>query len=260
IVYVNNPPIDIDDEDELELNKSNRIKSRKILFEHLNKNCQEISYKPPKLANLSKEIVSFMKEKIELQKQLEELKEPKEIKSTSSQPSKSKSENVSAEKKQKVVDVNKSGVNTNFFSKVDTGIFRKRIKKEKKELLKPEDEEINRLEKEKRKLRKEIEKKEKVIRQKTLGNNFQPTCAEFCAWLRDNKQLTTEELLNHDIKQLKSEYCQQLEKEVEIFDKYKKKQLEKSKKYTLTKESFQQLIKLTFSVEVAQAYQAAAKA
>jgi hypothetical protein len=75
-----------------------------------------------------------------------------------------------------------------------------------------------------------------------LGNTFDPEDdAFFCAWLRDNKKLTTEMLVNADLDQLRKEY-------------------NKKKKYKLTKENFQQLIKLTFSKEVAQANRAKAKA
>src|SRR6185503_20992582 len=84
VIYVDNPPTEIAgaDEDELELNKEERIKSRKIVLEHLNKNCQEDSYKPPKLKELSSQITDDYFQYIEKKKELEE--EMKKLKTSSS--------------------------------------------------------------------------------------------------------------------------------------------------------------------------------
>ena len=66
VVYVNNPPVEIagaDDETEAEINKRKRSRSRKILFDHLNKTCQEENYKPKNLEELEKKIHERMKKK-----------------------------------------------------------------------------------------------------------------------------------------------------------------------------------------------------
>lgn len=91
-----------------------------------------------------------------------------------------------------------------------------------------------------------------------MGGYFNPHEVSFCAWLRDTKQLVSqkiEELSRVDIARLRKEYLDQLKKETEILDEHKQQLVkgERKKKYTLTKENFQQLIRLTFSVEVAKA-------
>ena len=77
VVYVNNPPIDIEDEDELELNVDERNDSREILLEHLQTVCQSEVYKPEKLTKLSdaiaKDYFDYMKKKEELAAELAKL-------------------------------------------------------------------------------------------------------------------------------------------------------------------------------------------
>jgi len=62
-----------------------------------------------------------------------------------------------------------------------------------------------------------------------------------------------------NIEELRREYVDQLELETKLLEKHKE-QLGKKKKYILPKENFQKLIQLTFSKEVAEAYQAKAEA
>jgi len=51
-----------------------------------------------------------------------------------------------------------------------------------------------------------------------LESSFNPeNDASFCAWLRDNKEIKSEEIVNHDIKELQKEYYDKLEKEVDTF-------------------------------------------
>lgn len=92
IVHVNNPPIEIDgaDEDELEINRNKRVKSREKLLKHLAENWHE-DYKPPKLAQLSTEIAGdyfqYLQKKEELQKELDDLRTRKQTKLNSGQAS-----------------------------------------------------------------------------------------------------------------------------------------------------------------------------
>ncbi|CAI2190992.1 14923_t:CDS:1, partial [Funneliformis geosporum] len=84
VVYVDNPPISIaiaDNEDEkrkrereeeLQSNKKKRAKSREKVLEHLKNNCQNDSYKPEKLTNLSNEITEDMDNLLRSRKEYEE--------------------------------------------------------------------------------------------------------------------------------------------------------------------------------------------
>ncbi|CAG8471095.1 14266_t:CDS:2, partial [Cetraspora pellucida] len=66
-----------------------------------------------------------------------------------------------------------------------------------------------------------------------LGSEFKPEIdADFCAWLRDVKQLTVDKVKRrsypcNSVEQLRQEYLQQLQKETELLDKHKR-QLSKS--------------------------------
>ncbi|RHZ35955.1 protein kinase [endosymbiont GvMRE of Glomus versiforme] len=72
VIHIDNPSLEVKDAGKLDRNKNKRSKSREILFEHLNKVCQEVPYKPPKLQSLSEAIVTYMEEKIRKRKKLEE--------------------------------------------------------------------------------------------------------------------------------------------------------------------------------------------
>ncbi|CAG8743125.1 33820_t:CDS:2, partial [Racocetra persica] len=64
-------------EKEIELNKKARKKSREILLNHLSENCQTNSYKPPKLQELSDEIIKFMEGKKKLEEDLKNISKKK---------------------------------------------------------------------------------------------------------------------------------------------------------------------------------------
>ncbi|RHZ35884.1 GTPase [endosymbiont GvMRE of Glomus versiforme] len=267
VVYVDNPSIKIAgaDEEELESNKKARGKSRKILLKHLNDNCQGDSYKPEKLAQLSEAIAEdyfeYLKKKEELQKELDSLKETKPIstqtpeikgnepKNTPSEPIAEKDNSIA------IISINES---------------------------------IAQLQNTKARLEKEIQEKEKTIRQKVLKhifnnyegiskelggdiflssvagehnwqeihpefanketvlkwlkegfdyeqtkkwttalNDFNPQIdADFCAWLRDIKELTAEGIKRtsylQNIERLRSEYVNYLQKETKILDEHSK--------------------------------------
>src|SRR4051794_7344605 len=104
VIHVDNPSLDVDDEEELEIGKEDRDKSREILLEHLNKSCQESPYRPEKLTQLSEAIANdyfeYLQKKEELEKELElERLKSKETKPISSQSSRieNKFENISSE-------------------------------------------------------------------------------------------------------------------------------------------------------------------
>ncbi|CAI2161907.1 5557_t:CDS:10 [Funneliformis geosporum] len=69
LIHVNNPPIDIDEEEELKIYKKARKKSRAILLEHLTENCQGI-YKPKNLEELTTRISKHIKEKENLEQKI----------------------------------------------------------------------------------------------------------------------------------------------------------------------------------------------
>jgi len=107
VVHVDNPPIEVAgaDEDELRLNKRKRDRSRKIALTHLKNSCQEESYQPKNLKELSNEIVDYMESKLKLEQELKKLK-TSELSSVSSKDNledipeeKNKTEPVTEEKK-----------------------------------------------------------------------------------------------------------------------------------------------------------------
>jgi len=73
IIHVDNPSLEVvsDKALSLERKKNKRVKSREKLLEHLKNDCQD-TYKPPKLAELSSEIVQFMEKKKKSERELEE--------------------------------------------------------------------------------------------------------------------------------------------------------------------------------------------
>jgi hypothetical protein len=70
----------------------------------------------------------------------------------------------------------------------------------------------------------------------------------------------TQLIYPYNIKELKQEYAQQLKQEVAIYETHNQQLPQKAKKYILTQENFLKMIQLTFSPEVAQAYQVSAQA
>jgi lipopolysaccharide export LptBFGC system permease protein LptF len=157
---VNNPSLEVEDEDELELNKGKRDKSRKILLKHLNENCQETSYKPEKLTQLGNEIVVYMERKIELQKELNGLIF-KEEKPTSRQTP------------QLASSQNKPESNSDKSNQIEFLEKEKPSSEKEGELriVNPQ-ELIAQLQDKKEQLLKEIAEKEKIIRQKVLKHIF----------------------------------------------------------------------------------------
>ena len=165
VVYVNNPSLEVEDEDELVLNKGKRGKSRKILLKHLKENCQEELYKPPKLKKLGDDIAAdyfeYIKKKEELQKELDKLK-TKETKPISIQ-NLIKSENNQTKPITENLEENQTEDKDNKVEIIST-----------KEV-------IAQLQDKKERLKKEIEEKEKIIRQKILKhifNNYQAISQE----------------------------------------------------------------------------------
>ncbi|CAG8754126.1 11463_t:CDS:2 [Gigaspora margarita] len=221
VIHVSNPSIEIEgaDKEETELNKKARNKSREILLNHLSENCQTNSYKPPKLQALSDEIAGYMEGK----KKLEE-----DLKSIS---------------KKKIRKLRNKKINDARVKGKDAKDSTENISKESEATAKQEKEQINDSQsshspdKKNNKVFKHIFNNygdiEKVLgsdaifisqgfnyRQtqewaRVLENNFNPEYdAGFCAWLRDNKQLTAEKTLHNNdvnIEQLKSEYHHQLQ-------------------------------------------------
>jgi len=76
IIYVDNPPID-GDEDLLNSNEKRREDSRKILLEHLKYVCQDEIYKPENLKVLVEAIDKHMKEKKEVKEKMNKLNKGK---------------------------------------------------------------------------------------------------------------------------------------------------------------------------------------
>jgi hypothetical protein len=75
VIHVDNPPIKANLPKKLrELNKEQRIESKKKLSEYLNKNCQASFYQPPKLQQLSSVIVDYMADKLQKRAEFEKKK------------------------------------------------------------------------------------------------------------------------------------------------------------------------------------------
>ncbi|RHZ35876.1 SH3 domain-containing protein [endosymbiont GvMRE of Glomus versiforme] len=224
IIYVDNPSTNItspDDEDKEERiereeliseSKSRRNKSREILLEHLNKNCQKTLYKPGKLIQLSNDIADdyfqYLKKKEELQKELDKLK------SEEDNP-------ISVQVLEDQVSKKNSSKSSQFLkSIIEVTNCCKRSRKEEKDDVSEEDnvgtgiiginEIIAQLQDRKAKLRKEIEEKEKTIRQKVLKhifNNYQAISKELGGdiflnsvagdnnWTEINKEFNNKELI-----------------------------------------------------------------
>ncbi|CAG8715288.1 uncharacterized protein OCT59_017212 [Rhizophagus irregularis] len=84
LIYVDNPPTNIEvgknisekqknrKLKEIETNREKREESRDVLIKHLIKNCG--NYRPPSLDNLNKRVSSYMTEKEQLKKELDNLK------------------------------------------------------------------------------------------------------------------------------------------------------------------------------------------
>ena len=72
LIHVNNPPLDIDDQEELKIYKKVREESRIILLEHLAENCQDI-YKPKNLEELTIRISKHVEEKESLEQEITSL-------------------------------------------------------------------------------------------------------------------------------------------------------------------------------------------
>lgn len=77
IIYVDNPPVDVDDEGEVNLRRKRREDSRKTLLEHLKFICQSDVYKPPNLGKLSNVISKHMQDKEVLKENINKLNKGK---------------------------------------------------------------------------------------------------------------------------------------------------------------------------------------
>lgn len=73
IIHVDNPPTNVEDEDEIAVNKKKRDRSQTILLTHLAK-CDQV-YKPANLDTLNERISNYMTKEEELQKKLDDLNE-----------------------------------------------------------------------------------------------------------------------------------------------------------------------------------------
>jgi len=194
IVHVNNPSIEIttNDENELDLNKIARNKSREKILNHLEKNYRGVSYKPPKLQELSAEIIDYMERKIKLKKDLEELKssefkqEEKKTKpiirgdenklsdlgrDNSTESTLKEEESVNLAEKKLVTNGSRS-----LIAESGSSIDAKR-KVQSQEIVASAtnsevEKEIRKLESKREELKKEIQEKEKIIRQKVLEHIF----------------------------------------------------------------------------------------
>ncbi|CAG8579574.1 5241_t:CDS:2 [Cetraspora pellucida] len=193
-----------------------RGKSRVKLLEHLNKTCQENSYKPDKLKELSDAITedmdTLLKSRRELDKEMKKLKINQPI-----------SINVKlSENKDELENI------TERINKIELAVEEQEIISEGHLAVGK----IKELEDKKDKLRKEIAEKEKIIRQKVLKHifeNYQEVKGELggdklMESVVDDKKLTAEnkELLAHisNIEQLRNEYVQQLKGEVDALNKH----------------------------------------
>ncbi|CAG8654931.1 12489_t:CDS:2, partial [Ambispora leptoticha] len=81
VIHVDNPPINTKgaSEEEIELNKSKRGDTKKLLLDHLEKTCQENVYKPQNLIELSEKIQKIIEKKKKLGEALDKLKEQLKI-------------------------------------------------------------------------------------------------------------------------------------------------------------------------------------
>jgi len=70
IIHVNNPPLNLEDEDEVAFNQKKRERSRTVLLAHLVK-CEDI-YKPENLDTLNERIDNYMTENEKLEREIEE--------------------------------------------------------------------------------------------------------------------------------------------------------------------------------------------
>jgi len=165
IVHVDNPPVAVEEEDVKRVNERKRNRSRQILFDHLNKNCQKAPYKPKKLQSLSSDIIEYIERKKELEKELRKLsfKETKSVvgsKSFEIKDDENRSENIlSQSSKIELVEEEKQAVEAseNKLEIIDEREYEKMIAE---------------LQDKEKRLRKEIEEKEKKIRQKVLEHIF----------------------------------------------------------------------------------------
>jgi len=171
IIHVDNPSIDVGDEDESKVSKYTRGKSRDKILGHLKKTCQEI-YNPPKLQDLSKEITEDMDKLLQSRKELEE--EMTKLKTSSVSSTNSpflKATNItkhSASSSKPNTDKESSEI-PEFTAEDYDSITTIAIGK------------IKELEDKKIKLKKEIKEKERIIRQKVLKhilNNYKEISSE----------------------------------------------------------------------------------
>jgi GTP-binding protein EngB required for normal cell division len=164
IIHVNNPSLNLlptdneneedekDREDEIINRKEIRNKSRKSLLNHLNQNCQELAYQPPKLTQLSDEISTDYSEYLTKKKELAQ--ELARLRSAQSSP-RSKSSNLIpliVNNPSPIIEVTNPLKDSFTLPELDIEIGEK----------------IAHLENTKERLQREIAAKEKIIRQKVL--------------------------------------------------------------------------------------------
>jgi hypothetical protein len=70
IIYVDNPPLNVEDEDEINLNLKKRKESRKLLLTYLRK-CYDV-YKPTNLDKINERVGNYVSEKEQIKKLLED--------------------------------------------------------------------------------------------------------------------------------------------------------------------------------------------
>jgi Leucine-rich repeat (LRR) protein len=163
VIHVDNPPIKANLPKKLrELNKEQRIESKKKLSEYLNKNCQASFYQPPKLQSLSNQISTDYSEYLTKKEELE--RELKRLRSQSSPRSESSHAiPLIINNPKPIVDLTTSSTESSTqveFLELDIEIGEK----------------IAHLENIKERLQREIAEKEKIIRQKVLKhilNNYE---------------------------------------------------------------------------------------
>ncbi|CAG8820450.1 31589_t:CDS:2, partial [Racocetra persica] len=196
VIHVNNPPITI----------------------------AEAVYKPPKLQELSTEIVGYMESKKELEEELASRLQKKKLRklrikinaASKAKDDKDDKKNVSAEN----VDKSKStaskeekkqeSANQEFGA--DNKVIQENINIQA---------DIKQLEDERKKLKEQIQEKENIIREKVfkhIFNNYEeilniPGGSIFISSIKDSKKMTAKETLNNDLGKLKNEYLRQLEKD-----------------------------------------------
>lgn len=177
-VHVDNPSLDLrgeDSEKEIKLNTKKRDKSREILLNHLTSHCQGSAYKPAKLAELSEAIAEdyfeYLKKKAELAQELTKLEARYSSLTCGRQTTQTNAIKTAANL------VMESNVSTSLFTDEPTII----ANTEEERIAIISLEEIAQLQDKKERLRKEIEEKQKVIRQKVLKhifNNYQAISQE----------------------------------------------------------------------------------